>query len=132
MNGIRRLAIAGIGGIGLVAALAAAATPAALSQIEGGLWEVARTGVQPVRLCVANPVALAQFEHRNTSCTREVLRDAASGATIHYSCPGGGFGHSSVKVITPRSLRIETQGISANAPFKYVLQARRVGNCPSH
>lgn len=115
-----------------MAALAAATTPAALSHLEGGLWEIARTGSQPVRMCVANPAALAQFEHRNANCNRDLVRDAASGAIIQYSCVGGGFGHTSVKVITPRSVRIETQGISANAPFKYVLQARRVGNCPNH
>jgi hypothetical protein len=33
-------------------------------------------------------------------------------------------------VITPRSLRISTQGISDNLPFNYLLQARRVGECP--
>lgn len=124
---IVRLAL-GFAGIGL----AAATTPAALSSIPGGLWEVTRTGAEPVRLCVADPVTLAQFEHRDSSCTRDVVRDAGTGATIHYTCTGGGFGHSSVKVITPRSLRVETQGISGNAPFKYVLQARRVGNCPGH
>jgi len=48
---------------------------------------------------------------------------------IHYSCPGNEFGRSTMTVITPRSLRIETQGISDNLPFAYVLQARRVGEC---
>ena len=119
------LAFAGIG-------LAAATTPAALSSIPGGLWEVTGAGAEPVRLCVADPVTLAQFEHRDLSCKRDVVRNTGTGATIHYTCTGGGFGHSSVKVITPRSLRVETQGISSNAPFKYVLQARRVGNCPGH
>lgn len=122
-----RLAL-GLAGIGL----AAATTPAALSSIPGGLWEVTRTGAAPLRLCVADPVTLAQFEHRDSRCTRDVVRNTGTGATIHYTCTGGGFGHSSVKVITPRSLRVETQGISGNAPFKYVLQARRVGNCPGH
>jgi hypothetical protein len=32
-------------------------------------------------------------------------------------------------VITPRSIRIETQGISGDLPFNYVLQARRIGEC---
>jgi hypothetical protein len=32
-------------------------------------------------------------------------------------------------LITPRSIRIETQGISGDLPFNYVLQARRVGDC---
>lgn len=115
-----------------MALLAAATTPPPLAKLEGGLWEVTQAGGQPIRLCVASAIQLAQFEHRDASCTRDLLSDAGTGATIHYSCTGGGFGHSRVKVITPRSLRVETQGISGNAPFKYVLQARRVGNCPGH
>jgi len=32
-------------------------------------------------------------------------------------------------LITPRSLRIDTQGISDNLPFHYQLYARRVSDC---
>jgi hypothetical protein len=128
VNVISRLAV-NLAGAG---ALIAAAPPSVLSQAEGGLWEVDRSGAQPVRLCVPNPATLAQFEHRNGRCTRSVIREAGTDATIHYSCAGGGFGQSKLTVITPRSLRIETQGISGNSPFKYVLQARRVGNCAGH
>ena len=58
-----------------------------------------------------------------------MISDSESQTVIEYSCGGGGFGRSKVDVITPRSLRIETQGISDNLPFGYVLQARRVGDC---
>ena len=54
---------------------------------------------------------------------------ARSSATIEYHCAGADFGRSEIDVITPRSLRIETQGISDGLPFNYVLQARRVGEC---
>jgi len=113
-------------------ALAAAATPSVLSEASGGLWEVTRLGESPVRLCIADPQLLAQFEHRNGKCTRSVIRAGGTNATIHYTCAGGGFGQSSVTVVTPRSLRVETQGISDNAPFKYTLQARRIADCPAH
>ena len=33
------------------------------------------------------------------------------------------------RVWLPRSMRIETQGISGNLPFNYQLHARRVGDC---
>jgi len=33
--------------------------------------------------------------------------------------------------VTPRSLRLDTQGISDGLPFHYVAQARRVGDCPA-
>ena len=116
-------------GIGLAGLLVAAAAPVILANAEGGMWDISRTGAKPVKLCVANPMVLAQFEHRSTKCKREVVRNSASSSVISYHCSAGDFGRSEVTALTPRSLRVETQGISANAPFKYTLQARRVGNC---
>ncbi len=127
MNGNLRL-VSVFSGI----ALAAAVSPSALSNAQGGLWEVARNGSAPVRLCLANPTALAQFENRDANCSRTVIRDGDTTATIHYTCAGGNFGQSDLTLVTPRSLRVTTQGISANAPFKYTFQARRVGDCPAH
>jgi hypothetical protein len=77
-------------------------------------------------------VAFAQYEQRNAACTRSVIRDSGTETTIHFSCSGGGFGQSTISVLTPRSLRVQTQGISGNSPFNYIFQARRVGNCPGH
>jgi hypothetical protein len=49
--------------------------------------------------------------------------------TVSYKCGAAGFGESEIEVLTPRSLRISTQGISDQLPFNYVLQAHRVGEC---
>ena len=113
------------------ALLTAAAAPVALNGVGGGLWEVSRsaTGRDPVRQCVADPVVLAQFEHRGSPCTRVVLSDRAGEMVVHYTCPAGEFGRTKLTVLTPRSLRIETQGIHGGLPFSYQLHARRVGNC---
>lgn len=118
------------GGAAMALALAAAQRPAALSRVDGGLWEIDRLGpgVRP-RLCVADPMILATYEHRGRACTRVVISDSPGGTLIHYTCSSGGFGRSKVTVLTPRSLRIETQGISNDLPFNYVLHARRVGGC---
>lgn len=114
----------------LVLALGAAVRPTALAPTSGGVWELAGVpGARPARQCVADTTALAQFEHRAKNCTRVVISDSGPTAVIHYTCAGGGFGQSKMTVITPRSLRIETQGISGNLPFNYTLQARRVGDC---
>lgn len=114
-----------------IVTLGAAQRPAALAVTSSGLWEV--TGVPgargPERLCVADTAALAQYEHRGKSCTRVVISDTPTATVIHYTCPANGFGQSKLTVLTPRSLRIETQGISDNLPFQYVLQARRIGEC---
>jgi len=121
----------------LAAALAApaaaygAAQSSALTHVMGGMWEISGApGISaPVRQCVTDVLALAQFEHRAQHCTRSVLKDGPSSTRIDYKCGTAGFGQSDVEVLTPRSLRIRTQGISDQLPFAYVLQARRVGEC---
>jgi hypothetical protein len=52
-------------------------------------------------------------------------------ATVHYSCPGSGWGRTTVRVETPRLARVETQGIAGKAPFAFTAEARRVGACDS-
>jgi hypothetical protein len=112
-------------------ALAAAAAPRALAPAAGGLWEVSKSanGHDATRICVASPDALAQYEHRQKHCARTIVSDKGTETLISYNCPGSGFGQSKIKLITPRTLRIETQGISDNLPFHYQLHARRVGEC---
>ena len=111
--------------------VAGASVPHALSPAMGGMWEVSRsaTGRDPTRICVASPDMLAQFEHRQQRCTRKVVSDHGAETLISYNCPSGGFGQSKLTLITPRTLRIETQGISDNLPFHYQLHARRIGDC---
>ena len=114
------------------AALLTAATPLPrLTQIPGGLWEVSGvSGAAPVRQCMAVRT-VTQFEHRGEACPRAVISQNGDTTIFQYNCPSGGFGRSEVTVITPRSLRIDTQGISGGLPFHYVLQARRIGECAS-
>jgi hypothetical protein len=125
--------VAGAAGV-MALAPGAAQRPAALSQSQSGMWELSGLpgAASPTRVCLADPVLFAQFEHRRAACTRVVLRDLPGEAEVHYTCPGGGFGRTTITVLTPRSLRVETQGISANAPFHYVLDARRTGKCETH
>ena len=112
--------------------LVTAARPAALVPATPGQWEISRSGQAPTRMCIAEPELLAQLEHRSQACNRTLVRDGPTTATIHYTCAGGGYGQSTITTITPRSLRIHTQGISGSLPFHYVVQARRVGDCPAH
>ena len=112
-------------------AFAAVTVPRALAPALGGLWEVSRsaTGHNPTRICVATPDLLAQFEHRQLRCQRTIVSDNGPQAVISYNCPSGGFGQSKMTLITPRTLRIDTQGISESLPFHYQLHARRIGSC---
>jgi hypothetical protein len=115
----------------ILAGLLAATGPSAFTEVSGGLWEVTGHG-EPVRVCVADPLVLAEYEHRHASCTRTVIRSDGQSAVVSYSCSGGGFGQSDVSIVTPRSLRIDTQGILGGAPYNYLLEARRIGDCSHH
>jgi hypothetical protein len=112
-------------------ALTAAAQPSALAQAQPGLWEISGVpgSTVPVRQCVVDVAVLARFEHRAKACSARTLRDGGNSAEIDYSCGAAGFGHSEVTLLTPRSLRIGTQGISDSLPFNYVLQAHRIADC---
>ncbi len=112
----------------------AAEQPASIAQAQPGLWEIsgAPGANAPSRQCVADIAALARFEHRAKSCAAKVLKNSGSMTSIEYSCGGAGFGHSEIQTITPRSLRISTQGISDGLPFNYVLQAHRIDDCPKN
>ena len=114
--------------------LVAAVRPSALDKTSPGLWELSGmpNAGTAFRQCVADTAALARVEHRGNSCTQVVIKNNPSWTEIHYTCTNGGFGRSKLTVLTPRSLRIETQGISANYPFNYTIQARRIGDCNAH
>src|SRR4029453_4695534 len=129
MRNLVRIGLFGLAA--LTAGVVAASVPRALAPATGGLWEVSRsaTGHDPTRICVASPELLANFEHRQQRCTRTVVSDSGTETLISYNCAGGGFGQSKMTLITPRSLRIHTEGISDNLPFHYQLYARRISDC---
>jgi hypothetical protein len=129
----RRLASLTVAGIAAALVLTGAQRPALFAQTAAGLWEI--SGVPgaktAARECVADTAQLARYEHKSGACSMKVTSDGLSSAVVDYSCGGAGFGHSKVDVITPRSLRIETQGVSERLPFSYVIEARRIGDCPA-
>jgi hypothetical protein len=118
---------------GVVAALAlvGAQPPSNLAQTKAGLWEISGVpgAAYPLRQCVADLALLARFEHRTKACNATTVRDSGLSSVIDYNCGAAGFGHSEVNVLTPRSLRIATQGLSDGVPFNYVLQAHWIADC---
>lgn len=115
-------------------AVAASSGPSILAGAKPGLWEISGgpTGRTGQRVCLADVTRIAQLQHRVQRCDQHVVRNSAGLAEVHYSCAGGNFGQSKISLITPRSFRVETQGIADNAPFHYVVQARRLGECGGH
>jgi hypothetical protein len=114
---------------------AAADTPplTALAQIEPGLWTLRSNaaGVAPRTLCVTDPRVLLQLQHPGASCSRFVIANQPTIATVHYSCAGAGNGRTTVRVETPRLIHVESQGVAANALFNWSIEARKAGACPT-
>lgn len=102
-----------------------------LAESTPGMWEL--TGAPgargKVRECVANVASLAQYEHRGRTCKATVLSDSGKAAVVHYTCAGSDFGRTAIKVITPRNLKLDSQGISDGLPFAFTIEARRIGEC---
>jgi hypothetical protein len=123
----------------VLAAVAFAAVPAyglavavgALSQLERGRWVVRDldAGADRASICLGDPTALIQLEHPGGGCEQELVATDERGGTVQYSCPGRGFGRTSIRVETPRLARIDTQGLAESRPFGYRAEARRVGSC---
>jgi hypothetical protein len=117
----------------LTSAAAAQAQPVlnAMTAIQPGQWQLSIEGKPGKAMCVADPEALFQIRHRASACSRLVIADEKSSATVHYSCPGAGWGRTTLRVSTPTSVRISTQGIADNAPFDDTAVAKRTGECAS-
>ncbi|HYW15291.1 MAG TPA: hypothetical protein VE891_03940 [Allosphingosinicella sp.] len=101
----------------------------AFSQLERGRWQLRDGSGGSRSICLADPIAFVQLEHKGVSCRREILSNEKGAATVQYSCPGRGFGHTSIRVETPRLARIDTQGLVDGRPFSYRSEARKVGAC---
>ncbi|MET0269138.1 MAG: DUF3617 family protein [Sphingomonas sp.] len=116
-----------------VLAMPAQAQPVlnAMTAIRPGQWRITPEGEASRAMCLANPETLFQIRHGANACARLVIADEKASATVHYSCPGAGWGRTTLRVATPDAVRIATQGIAGNAPFEYQAQARRIGDCPA-
>lgn len=101
----------------------------AFSQLERGRWQLRDSDGGPRSICLGDPTALIQLEHAGIACQQEVLANQKGGATVQYSCSGHGYGHTSIRVETPRLARIDTQGLVDGRPFSYRTEARKVGAC---
>jgi hypothetical protein len=134
---VRRLrpALAGavfLSAIATSAAPAAAPGLAAIGAIEAGQWQLRETGNGKTRsLCVSDAQVLLQIHHSGAQCSRFVIENSASVATIHYTCPGQGHGRTTISVETPRLIRVDTQGVAQGAPFAVEMEGRRTGACLS-
>jgi hypothetical protein len=130
--GLARAVVAGCvlaGGIAALAAPAQAPGFPALSGLERGQWQLREQGGASRSVCLGDPTSLFQQRHRGVQCSRFVIDNGATSATVHYTCPGAGHGRTTITVETPRLVRIESQGLDGGAPFAFEVEGRRTGAC---
>lgn len=117
----------------LVATTAHADAPqtSVLTTIEPGQWQLHDTDDDSRRnLCVRDPRVLLQLGHADTAqCSRFVVSQSPRELTIHYTCPGAGHGRTTIGLVTPRSIKLETQGVAGGLPFQQNYAGRRTGVC---
>ncbi|MDF7775074.1 hypothetical protein P1X14_07440 [Sphingomonas sp. AOB5] len=101
----------------------------ALGTVESGQWLFKETGGGASRICITNASALLQLRHPGAQCTQVVIENSKDVAAVHYTCPGHGYGRTTVTVETGRLVRVETAGVVDGAPFSSELEGRKTGAC---
>ncbi|MFM6853215.1 MAG: DUF3617 domain-containing protein [Sphingopyxis sp.] len=101
-----------------------------LTQLESGRWQLRdRDDGAVASRCVADGRGLLQIQHEHAQCAHYVIEDGAASVTVQYSCPGAGYGRTTIRRETGRLVQIATQGVANGAPFATSIEARRVGPC---
>lgn len=131
---LRALALGGlVAGAALwcaVPGLAQGNGPAMLSTLTKGEWTIKQRGGAPDRkICLKSGTELIQLMHRQSGCSQFVVEDGAARVTVQYTCPGDGYGRTSIRRETGALVQLESQGIHDGVPFQLLAEARRTGAC---
>lgn len=123
--------VAAVIGVGLgVPVLAQGNGLAMLGTLAKGEWTIKQRGGKVDRkICVKSGAELIQLVHRESGCNQFVVEDGASRVTVQYTCPGNGYGRTSIRRETGALVQIESQGIQGGMPFQVTAEGRRTGSC---
>lgn len=128
-----RVTAALVGAAGAVLVMPAAAQAPELAMLGGlrsGAWDIRIRGEDgSQRVCMRTGQELIQVRHRGERCNRIVVEDAASAVTVQYSCPGKGYGRTTIRKETGQLVQIDSQGIENGQHFNFNAEARRAGSC---
>ncbi|TAD86044.1 MAG: hypothetical protein EAY70_00145 [Sphingomonadales bacterium] len=103
---------------------------AMLGTLSKGEWTIRqRGGAGDRKICVQSGAELIQLIHRESGCSQFVVEDGAARVTVQYTCPGNGYGRTSIRRETPALVQLESQGIHDGMPFQLTAEARRTGGC---
>ncbi len=103
---------------------------AMLDSLAKGEWTIRfRDGSPNRKICVRSGRELIQLRHGDPKCSRFVVEDGAAEVAVQYTCPGNGYGRTSIRRETGSLVQLESQGIADGLPFQFDAEARRTGNC---
>lgn len=103
---------------------------AMLGTLSKGEWTIKPRGGGPDRrICLRSGTELIQLMHRESGCNQFVVEDGAARVTVQYTCPGNGYGRTSIRRETGTLVQLESQGIHDGTPFHLTAEARRTGSC---
>ena len=103
---------------------------AMLGTLAKGEWTIKQRGEKRERkICVKSGSEVIQLMHRESGCSQFVVEDGAARVTVQYTCPGNGYGRTSIRRETSALVQLETQGIHDGMPFQLTAEARRTGAC---
>ena len=130
----RALALAGLGAGALVwlavPGLAQGNGLAMLGSLAKGEWTIKpRDGAPTQKICVRSGAELIQLMPKDSGCSQFVVEDGAAKVTVQYTCPGNGYGRTSIRRETSSLVQLESQGIHDGMPFQMAAEARRIGAC---
>jgi hypothetical protein len=101
-----------------------------LATLTKGEWTIRQRGGAPERrICLKSGAELIQLMHRENGCSQFIVEDGAARVTVQYTCPGNGYGRTSIRRETGALVQLESQGIHSGMPFQLTAEARRTGPC---
>lgn len=119
--------------VALFAAVPVAAQAAELAMLDNlpkGGWNLRiRNDGSQQRICVRDGRELIQLRHKQLGCSRFVVSDGADEVVVQYTCPGNGYGRTSLRRESSGLLQVQSQGIIDGTPFSFNGEARHSGAC---
>jgi hypothetical protein len=103
---------------------------AMLDGLAKGAWTLRnRDDGSQRQICMRTGREFIQLRHRGSGCSRFVVRDGPSEVVVQYTCPGNGYGRTSIRSEGSGLVQIQSQGIEGGTPFAFSAEARHVGSC---
>jgi len=102
-----------------------------LDRLERGSWElrIRGAGGDVESICLDNGRKLIQLRHPSDQCSSVIVDDTTTEVTVQYTCLGRGYGRTHIRRESSKLAQVDSQGIAGGAPFAFVAEARRVGDC---